>query len=239
MSRYETRIFVIGAKGNIGSNVFNFFLSKGFSTVGVCRKPEGKCIGYEQFLESISTSKASVIINAAYLEQNRLKDLLRVNAKKHNIIHISSVSVYGNTSKGHITAPINKYGRHKLEEEKIFMANSNVVILRLANIYGGIPETSGIEILYNKGLLRHIEVDTDGVEFVRDFIRCEYFMNVLLDVAENFKPHIRNVSSGKGLKISEHLTMTGKDVSTLPRVKAVDDSIIKYSVIDPDFYKRI
>ena len=136
-------IYLLGAHGKIGKNIFNFLVSKKIIFKGVTKEPCVDTLSFNQFLNTAPFEKNVLIINSAILNENDMNLLIDSFSNQTKMIHISSVSVYGNTILSNKIAPINNYGNFKVREEKILKKNFTICIIRLANIFGGKPETSG------------------------------------------------------------------------------------------------
>jgi len=231
-------IFLIGAKGKIGLNIAAEFSRLNISFTCVTRSGGGNAWSFERLLDEIIDFEQAIIINAATLAFNNLKILLGKIRPKTKIIHVSSVSVYGNSTPPNIVNPINSYGEKKLLEEQEIMNHDNYVLIRLANIYGGSPETSGALSLYHTSSLEFVETDLHGDELIRDYVSIEKFLTCVINSLSMRSSCIINVSSGIGLTLSEFCTKQRIDISHLPKVICGDDTILK-SVVSPTYLKYL
>ena len=227
-------IFLIGADGKIGLNIAAELNRLNIKFKRVTRKGCERALSFDGLLAIIKDFEDAILINAATLQLDLLKNLLRKVTPKAKLIHISSVSVYGNSSPPNIVNPVNAYGEQKLLEEKEVQRHSNFIILRLANIYGGIPETSGVLTMHKRSRLKFIETDPHGDELVRDYVSIEKFLALIVKSINIKTSCISNVSSGIGLTLSEFCTNQRIDISHLPKVICGDDTILK-SVVTPTY----
>ena len=230
-------IYLLGANGNIGINISKYLNEKGVKFVGITRVPTPNNSCYKEFLDIISKKNNSTVINAAILSAFDLKMFINSVPKCTKIIHISSVAVYGNTNLLNKVSPINSYGYLKVKEEEFFLHNFTVFIIRLSNIYGGIPETSGVLKLYNSGKLKFIEVDEENNELIRDFVNIDLLLEQIYNNLYFLKNNIVNVSSGVGMKSSEFFYSLNLDISNIKRQLYDAKNVIKSSIIDP-YYKK-
>lgn len=227
-------IFLIGATGKIGLNIAAELNRLNISFTCVTRSGGRKAWSFERLLDEIKDFEQAIIINAATLAFNNLKILLGKIRPKTKIIHVSSVSVYGNSTPPNIVNPINSYGEKKLFEEREIMKHDNYVIIRLANIYGGSPETSGALSLYHTSSLQFVETDPHGDELIRDYVGIEKFLTCVINGLSIRSSCIINVSSGEGLTLTEFFKSQGLDISNLARVVCNNDTILE-SVISPTY----
>jgi len=229
-------IYLLGANGNIGTNLSNFFKFKGISYKGVSRLPSNSTICFSNFLKILTKNKNILIINAAKFNDTDL-NLLKKSAKKcTRIIHISSVAVYGNCNLSNTVLPINKYGRRKVLEESFFRNNFSVFIIRLSNIYGGTPETSGVLNSYYSGNLNYIEISEKKMELLRDYVPIDELFKAIYDNLDFSNTQIINVSTGIGMTSTEFFSSVNLDITKIKRQLYNRNNVIKISIID-NYYK--
>lgn len=228
-------IYLLGANGNIGINISKYLKKKGVKLIGVTRVPMPNKTCYKDFLDIISKKNNSIVINAAILSDNDLKLFINSVPKCTKIIHISSVAVYGNTNLLNKVSPINNYGYLKVKEEEFFLHNFTVFIIRLSNIFGGTPETSGVLKLYNSGKLKFIEVDEENNELIRDFVNIDLLLEEIYDNLYFSKSNIVNVSSGVGMKTSDFFYNLNLNISNIKRQLYDRKNVIKLSIIDSNY----
>ena len=228
-------IYLLGANGNIGLNISNFFKNKGLEFIGVTKFSKTNNIDFKVFLKKIGKNKNNLVINAAILRDSDLESLINTAPKCTKIIHISSVSVYGNTNFSNEISPINDYGHLKVKEENLIKNNFVCCNIRLANIYGGNPETSGILKLYNAKNLKFIEVDENKNELIRDYVHIDFLLKFIYNNLEFTKSHDVNISTGIGMTSTEFLSKINLKIGII-RFNIFDkNSTIKTSIIDPSF----
>lgn len=158
------RVLIVGGSGLVGSHCLNYFKEKGVEAIGTYRNfktadthffdpMEENCFG---FLPAIDF-KPEVIIhcgaltNVDYCEDHQQEsEILTLTStkiiadycKKNSIklVYLSTDYVFdglsGPYSEEEKTNPINVYGRHKLEAEKIIEKTENSIIARITNVYG-------------------------------------------------------------------------------------------------------
>jgi len=228
-------IYLLGASGDIGINISNYFNIKGIEYIGVNRKPSKNNIGFINFLKIISRQKNILVINSAKLCIEDLNLFVDSAGFCTRIIHISSVAVYGNSNLSNVVLPINNYGLIKVREEEILKHNFKVFIIRLSNIYGGSPETSGVLKLYNSNNLNYIDIDKNGNEIIRDYIQAQIFLNSICENLNFVNTEVINISSGIGITLSAFFYLNNIDISNVKRKLFDSDSIIKESIIDNFF----
>jgi dTDP-4-dehydrorhamnose reductase len=230
-------IYILGIKGKIASNLSVFLTEKEIKFIGVSRKESNNNISFNSFLRNISKEQNCLVINAANLSIEDFETFVK-SIKKNKyarIIHISSVSVYGNSNNSNQILPINNYGLLNLKKENYLKKINRVLILRLSNVYGGFPETSPILNLYNSGKLKFIEVDNNNNELIRDFISINI---LLLSIYKNLnfgKSNILNISSGNGTKISDFLKLQNINILNIRRKVYNKNETIKISIIDKNY----
>lgn len=232
---FKNMIYLLGASGDIGINLSSYFKKKDIEFISVTRKASKHNIGFNDFLKEISNKEDVLVINSAKLSKEDLNLFTDSAPSCTRIIHISSVAVYGNSNFSNIISPINSYGHIKIMEEKILGQLFSVFIIRLSNIYGGNPETSGALKLYNSNKLNYIDIDENNNELIRDYIEAEKFANVVYDNLDFVKSKIINVSSGIGMTLSDFFYLNNIDISNIKRKLFDSKSVIKKSVIDNNF----
>lgn len=228
-------IYLLGASGDIGINISNYLKKNDIQFIAVTRKFSKHSLSFSIFLKIIKRQKNILVINSAKLSVGDLNLFIDSAASCTRIIHISSVAVYGNSNISNLVLPINDYGHLKVMEEKILSHNFKVFIIRLSNIFGGNPETSGVMKLYNSNKLNYIEIDENNNELIRDYIKAEIFLNVIYENLNFINTKIINVSSGIGITLSDFFHLKNIDVSKVKRKLFDSKTVIKISIIDKNF----
>ena len=229
-------IFLIGSEGKIGVNLAQEFQERGIRFTAVTRTGNDKSLSFKSFLNNFSIYSNAIIVNVATLTLSDLSAMIERIRGSARFIHISSVSVYGNTRFENTLNPINKYGNRKLLEEELVKGNGKYLIIRLSNVFGGNPETSNAISLFNNKTLGYIEVDESGEELIRDYVAISeltYFIADNLNFRQNL---ITNISSGIGLNLTQFFDQKKIDISHLPRVECKGD-VIRESVVDSNYSK--
>jgi nucleoside-diphosphate-sugar epimerase len=232
-------IYLLGSNGKIGRNIAKFFMTKKISFQPVTKESDNNNLGFNQFINIAPFEKNVLIINTAILNNSDFNLLNNSFSNKTRMIYISSVSVYGNTILSNNISPINKYGYFKVREEKILTKNFNICIVRLANIFGGNPETSGVMGLINTGNLNYIEVDENNNELVRDYVYIDDLLNFIYNNLNFKKSKIVNISKGKGMTSSEFFKKNNLKKMNLKKMKYNKSKTIKVSIVDPSYIKFI
>lgn len=156
-NKKHNKIFIIGASGSVGNDLFNLFIKKKYKVFGTAFKNKKKKYIYlnlnnknKKFIKNIN-SKDVLIFNSAYTDKNWiennkkkskklnldstinfLKEIKKVNCK---IIFMSSVEVFdgkkGNYKENQNPKPVSYYGKNKLLIEKFIAKNFiNFTIIR-------------------------------------------------------------------------------------------------------------
>lgn len=143
------RVLITGAAGFLGSNVFRFFLNKGFTVFGVDRTDERGffCIDLlneDSIIDTLKRTMPDIIIHCAgtadvgksvqypdvdykgnvTVTHNLLFSLHKLNMSATKVVFLSSASVYGNPKILPITEdmplnPLSPYALHKVMCEDI------------------------------------------------------------------------------------------------------------------------
>tara|TARA_B110000908_G_scaffold172656_1_gene241714 strand:- start:5189 stop:5890 length:702 start_codon:yes stop_codon:yes gene_type:complete len=232
-------IYLLGANGKIGKNIAKFFITKKISFQAVTKEGDNNTLGFNEFINITTFKKNTLIINTAILNGSDFNLLNNSFSNKTRMIYISSVSVYGNTILSNNISPINRYGHFKVREEKILKKNFNIFIVRLANIFGGNPETSGVLGLISTGNLNYIEVDEDDNELIRDYVHINDLLNFIHNNLNFKKSKIANISKGKGMTSSEFFKKINVKKINIKKTKYDKSKTIKVSIIDPNYMKFI
>ena len=186
-------------------------------------------------MKIIKKQKNILVINSAKLSVKDLNLFINSASSCTRIIHISSVSVYGNSNFSNSVSPINSYGKLKVMEENILKLNFKVFIIRLSNIFGGNPETSGVLKLYNSNKLIYIDVDENNNEMIRDYVEAKILLNVIYENLNFMNTKIINVSSGIGITLSDFFLSKNFCVTKIKRKLFDSNIVIKKSIIDNNF----
>lgn len=145
---------------------------------------------------------------------NLLNACLNLNIKP-KILFTSSSQVYGNVANKSIYEeekinPVNHYGASKAAAENILKAFSvegelPIVICRSFNHTGkGQPENFIISKFANAFKRKDKYLEVGNLEVIRDFMDVRDTVEAYISLMKNFKSgEIYNVSSGKGLKLSD------------------------------------
>ena len=145
-------VLIIGASGQIGSNLFNFLKKKKCNVIGTSRSKKKNlvkldlnwalsrwpnlknisviifCAGITNIIQCEKKKKISKKINIEGLK----KVIIKYKEKKTKLIFISSTSVFNGRRAFYKinsrTSPINSYGKQKTISEKIILKNNGLVI---------------------------------------------------------------------------------------------------------------
>lgn len=220
------KICVTGFLGFIGKEITFRLRMLGYDVIGIDLK-DGKDVRRDM-------PKCDVVIHcAASLEDEakyNIECTIPVIKKAKKIIFLSSAAVYGNTYSANEKsplAPINLYGEGKKECEKLIRKSKKpYTIFRLSNVYSRTAD-HGVIARFMKG---HKIINGNGIQ-IRDFVRLEDIVPVIIEAATtNRWKGIYNLSSGKGIKISDLFKrMFPKDK---PEFKKRMEDEIMYSVLD-------
>jgi dTDP-4-dehydrorhamnose reductase len=179
------KVLVVGASGLVGAHCFRYFKEKNIEVVGTYRNYKvANTFFFDPSLENCfdflkeNAFKPDTIIhcgaltNVDYCEDNQVESYdLTVNStekianycKKNEIklIYFSTDYVFDGLGGPYLetdnTNPINVYGKHKLQAEKIVEESGNFIIARITNVYG--------EELRSKNFIAHlVSVINSGVD---------------------------------------------------------------------------
>lgn len=212
-------IAIIGG-GRIGINLNRHLNALNIKNTVVSRYGGHDSISWREFLEDLVQYK--MIVNCATLTISNLKELIEALTSDHYLVHLSSVSVYGN-EKWSIPYPVNEYGCKKLEEEGILTRSNsnNLLIIRLANVFGGEPETSPVLGLINNGELHTQNFSVNGINVYRDFIHITHLINFIALCFYNPTYGIYNFSNSLAITVKD--LIESKSDLTINSLRAADN----------------
>jgi nucleoside-diphosphate-sugar epimerase len=147
--------------------------------------------------------------------------------------------VYGNSNLSNAVKPINSYGRFKVSEENTLKENFKICIVRLANIYGGSPETSGVLEMYKSKKLKYIEIDNENNELIRDYVHVNDLLFFIYNNLNFKKSQIVNISTGLGMSSSEFFKTQKFKLKNFKKKLFDKKQTIKISVIDHKYKEFI
>ena len=158
------KVLVIGASGLVGAHCLRYFKEKNIEVVGTYRNYKvantfffdpsfENCFDFlsENSFKPDSIIHCGALTNVDYCEDNQVEsyDLTVkstetiVNYCKKNkikLIYFSTDYVFDGIGGPYLetenTNPINVYGKHKMEAEKIVQELGNYIIARITNVYG-------------------------------------------------------------------------------------------------------
>lgn len=158
------KVLVVGASGLVGAHCFRYFKEKNIEVVGTYRNFKvANTFFFDPSLENCfdflkeNAFKPDAIIhcgaltNVDYCEDNQeesynltVKSTERITnyciLNKIKLIYLSTDYVFDGLSGPYLetehTNPINVYGKHKKEAEKIVQESGNYLIVRITNVYG-------------------------------------------------------------------------------------------------------
>jgi len=162
------KVLIVGASGLVGSNCLLHFKEKEYDVTGTHLSfPYGGTVYYNPLNPAdpeninIAESKPEVIIHCAaltnvdYCENNPSESYERTVVSAQNIatiaretgariIYLSTDYVFDGQSGPYIESdqvhPLNIYGKHKLEAERLVLNQSSAnIIIRVTNVYGDEP----------------------------------------------------------------------------------------------------
>lgn len=188
----SNEVFVLGSTGQVGGEIKRLFPSAVFPS-----RDEIDLANPETITDFFKNRKASLIVNCAAFTQVDLaetnRDLVyQVNAASPELlakfcerfIHFSTDYVFNGQNfkpyiESDITAPLNEYGKSKLDgENRIFAANPNSVIIRTSWVYSDIGKN------FVKTMLR-LGKEKNELSVVWDQIGSPTYAYDLADVVVN------------------------------------------------------
>ena len=211
----KKNILIIGKKGFIGSNLFNFIRKKNLHT---------KSISIENFkkFSIISLSKFDIIINCStnnnyvnnkYQSKNDY-DLLIAKKIKNlypKLVIMSTRKIYKpkfNISEKDQVKPKCNYSKNKLKSEKLVskILNNRLLILRVANIIG-LPKKNKRKIHKTFSDIFFDEIKKGFIynnkNNYKDFISIKKFCEIVFNLIKYNTHGIYNVSLGKKIYLNE------------------------------------
>lgn len=229
----KRKIFILGASGFVGKNLYEFlsknkdYLVKGYSSED-CDLLSYECI--ENTLKDVSKNSVLVIVSSITLRKEdsikamiknismatNISSFLEKNILSH-VIFISSVEVYGLVSEGNpineklLPAPSNFYGISKITSEYLLKKackkkGTSLSILRFPGIYGKDDNGSVINILVSSAVNGKVTIFGDG-EDKRDFVHIDDVCMVIDGCISNSVNDLINVATGKSYSINEIVSM--------------------------------
>ena len=108
-------------------------------------------------------------------------------------------------------------------------------IIRLSNIYGGTPETSGVLNSYYSGNLNYIEISENKTELIRDYVPIDKLFKAIYDNLNFLNTQVINVSTGIGMTSTEFFSSANLDVTKFKRQLYNRNDVIKISIIDNNY----
>jgi len=158
------KVLVIGASGLVGSHCLRYLKEKNIEVIGTYRNHQTANTFFFDpslencfdFLNEIAFKPDTIIhcgalTNVDYCEDNQAesydltvksteKIVFYCNKNKIKLVYLSTDYVFDGLSGPYLetenTNPINVYGKHKMEAEKIVQKFGNYIIARITNVYG-------------------------------------------------------------------------------------------------------
>jgi dTDP-4-dehydrorhamnose reductase len=158
------KVLVVGASGLVGAHCYKYFQEKNIEVIGTHRNYKvadtyffdpsiENCFDFltENDFKPDTLIHCGALTNADYCEDQQIEsynctvkstEVIVDFCKKNKIklIYISTDYIFdgenGPYSEIDLTNPINVYGKHKLEAEKIVKDSENFIIARITNVYG-------------------------------------------------------------------------------------------------------
>jgi nucleoside-diphosphate-sugar epimerase len=165
----KDKIVILGANGNVGSELTVRLAEMGLNVHAVCRSPYSSTVlryyGVSNIVigtvdsREVRTliSQAAVVVNCIYGDSGAsaaakrdnvqvLRGMVACAAKDAALVHCSSVSVYGDLSRKPFVG-VTAYGRDKLAHESILWkaaggGKRRIYVLRLGHVLGNIQPLS-------------------------------------------------------------------------------------------------
>ncbi|MCX6757908.1 MAG: NAD-dependent epimerase/dehydratase family protein [Candidatus Nomurabacteria bacterium] len=202
----KDKIIVIGGNGFIGGYLVKELKRQG-KNVYIFDKNSKNTLELE-------ISGSSFVAYLASPDQNLLKNTLKVISKEKNItfLYTSTLLLYKEKKEAikedHKLSPATLYAKNKLKEEELIInfkkkyPKVNIIIARLANVYGD-PKNKGfigivLEKILTKDNKKTFIINGDGTQ-IRDYIFVDDVAKILARLLfSNLKFNIINVSTGIG-----------------------------------------
>ena len=218
------KVLVIGASGLVGAHCLRYFNHKNIEVIGTYRNYKvANTFFFDPSLENcfdFLTEKdfkpdhivhCGALTNVDYCEDNQIEsynltvrstEVIADFCKKNKIklIYLSTDYVFdggtGPYSETEVTNPINVYGKHKLEAEKIVKESGNFIIARITNVYGEEDRSKNfiahLISVINSGTVKTFKLPFD--QFATPIYAGDIAKMIYLLVSEN-KKGIYNLSS--------------------------------------------
>ena len=231
----KKKILIIGKKSLVSLNIKNFLKSRHYvKRLSFLRIKKKYLLKYDFIINcNFDDNILDIKKTSDYIIANFIKK------KKIILITLSSGKVYGTNEKKLISEnkkcyPVTKYGRIKLNTEKILkkLLKNQLLILRVSNIIQfDIRKNAKIKTFINT-MLRDLKnkniITIPKNEIFKDFLPLKFFNNVLIQLIEKNITGIYNVGSGVGMKISEvaKLLIKGYGSGKLTKVYDITDNLV-------------
>ncbi len=213
------KILIIGKRGFIGKNLFNYLKKFFFVSHKSFIDLEKYKFNLNKFDYIINTS-----INKKYLKQKyNLKydnDLIISNFidnKKTTYIFLSTRKVYkskANISENSKLLPKSNYAKNKLKTERKLISNfkNNLIILRISNIIGDKNKVKTIHNTFIDVFFQNIQKGfiLENKNDFKDFISIEKFNEIIKNIINKNLRGIFNVSIGKKIYLNEIIKWLNK-----------------------------
>tara|TARA_B110001450_G_scaffold21907_1_gene19645 strand:+ start:7731 stop:8543 length:813 start_codon:yes stop_codon:yes gene_type:complete len=215
------RLVLTGASGFIGSRLYTFLKEQLVTdqVVGASRAKISSsdyaifdsyedCPSGDLLIHTAENSNLGQVegIGEAYLiGQREIAESLA--SKFPRVIYLSSSILYGNKTDGPLAenAAIQQdswYQKSKKAVEEAFMSNTEAVILRLSNIYGG-DFKRGTVIYDIAKQMDATEIQLQVLNAKRDFLHVDDLSQLILKIINSFCPGVFNVGYGESYSAEE------------------------------------
>ncbi len=231
----KKKILIIGNKSLLSLNIKNFLKSKYYvKRISFLRIKKKYLLKYDFIINcNFDDNILDIKKTSDYIIANFIKK------KKIILITLSSGKVYGTNEKKLISEnkkcyPVTKYGRIKLNTEKILkkLLKNKLLILRVSNIIQfDIRKNVKLKTFINI-MLRNLKnkniITIPKNKFIKDFLPLKFFNNALIQLIEKNIIGVYNVGSGISLKIDEfaRLLIKGYGSGKLRKVDDLTDNLV-------------
>jgi nucleoside-diphosphate-sugar epimerase len=238
----ESKIFVTGATGFVGTNLIKYLTENNFTVKGVSRVQNNELIGYDSFFEALKVGKNTIVHLAgkahdlknvsdskSYFDVNYEKTKIIydafLNSNSEIFIYMSSVKAVKDTVTGILTEednpePVTAYGQSKLMAESYIMSNlpknKRVYILRPCMIHGA-GNKGNLNLLY-KFVKKGIPWFLGAFDNKRSFLSIDNLCFVIKKIIEkqNIASGIYNVADDTPLSTNELIVLMGESLQKTP-----------------------
>ena len=222
-------IMVTGSCGYIGSNLCMMLIKKGYNIIQIDKKIHSDILSTD-----LNRYNPDFIVHLAAISSISECEKYQIQAIHDNVLTCNRISQFAReksipvffASSQAVKNPMGStYTMTKLIGEETFKKYNNCVIMRFANVFGGInfidDKTSVVARWLREVQKGHkLTINGNGKQ-TRDFIHVDYICQVIIGYMESLASYYTTFDIGTGEEISlnklasyfsEYEKLTGKDI---------------------------